>query len=62
MKLNTLALASWPTSFAGDAALTWNHRNRVTQGIGGLIVAQDTAGAYSPEGNYTVEVLIGGVV
>lgn len=62
VKLNALGYGSWPSTIIGDAALTWSHRNRVSQGIGGLMVAQDTAGAYALEGNYTIEVLVGGVV
>jgi len=62
VKINTLGYGSWPSTIIGDAALTWSHRNRVSQGIGGLMVAQDTAGSYTPEGNYTIEVLVGGVV
>lgn len=62
VKINTLALPSWPSTTVGDAALTWSHRNRTTQGIGGQMVAQDIAGSYTLEGTITVEVLVGGVV
>jgi len=62
VQINALGYDSWPTTTVGDAAFTWSHRNRVTQGTGTNLVAQDTAGTYTLEGNYTLEVLVGGVV
>ncbi|OQA34465.1 MAG: hypothetical protein BWY56_01891 [Acidobacteria bacterium ADurb.Bin340] len=62
VQINALGYDSWPTTTVGDAAFTWSHRNRVTQGTGTNLVAQDTAGAYTQEGDYTLEVLVGGVV
>jgi hypothetical protein len=56
---------AWPTSFTAgtDRAVTWNHRHRTAQAAAGVVVAQD-AGDYagSPEGNYTIEVRVGGVL
>ena len=53
----------WPNgaSFAGDVTLSWAHRNRTAQS-GFTIVPQDAASVASPEGNYTVDVLIAGTV
>lgn len=62
VQLNGHGLSSWLTTTVGDASLTWSHRNRTTQAVGGLLVAQDTAGSYTPEGTVTVEVLVGGAV
>nr|WP_320132324.1 hypothetical protein [uncultured Holophaga sp.] len=60
VKLNSLAYASWPASTSGDVTLSWTNRNRLTQGIGGQLLAQDDATAATPEGTLKVEVLIGG--
>lgn len=62
VKLNSLDLASWPSTTVGNAVLTWNHRNRVSQGVGVSLVAQDFAGTYSPEGFVRVEISVGGVL
>lgn len=62
VKINALGYNAWPSTIVGDGALTWSHRNRISQGINAALVAQDTAGAFTPEGDYTVEVLVGGVV
>ena len=53
----------WPNgaTYAGTVTLTWAHRNR-TVPVRYAVVAQDAGGASSPEGNYTVAVLIGGMV
>lgn len=60
-----VAGSAWPTSLAHgvDIALTWAHRHRVNLAAAGVVVAQD-AGDYSasPEGNYTVEVRVGGTL
>lgn len=62
VQVNSLGYGSWPSKILGDATYAWSHRNRLTQGIGGAMVAQDTAGAYALEGNYTLEVLVGGAL
>lgn len=62
VKLNAQPYATWPSTTAGDVTLSWNHRNRVDQGVGSSLVAQDFMGGYTPEGNLTIEVLIGGTV
>lgn len=54
----------WLASLDGDAALTLSHRNRVSQRAALRLVPQDdtnTAGV-TQEGNYTIDVLVGGVV
>jgi hypothetical protein len=58
-----------PTSVCNDQArLTFDHRNRVTQKNANALTAQsDTQGvsgvpAQAPEGNYTIELLLDGVV
>jgi hypothetical protein len=61
VKVNALY---WLSSATNDAALTLAHRNRVNQRTAGALVPQDdnnTAGV-TEEGNYTIEVLVGGVV
>jgi len=62
VKLNNLAYASWPATTTGDATLSWSHRSRIEQGVGGQLVAQDAAGNYTIEGTLTIEVLIDGVI
>ena len=54
---------AWPNgaTYSGDVTLTWAHRNRTAQS-GSAIVAQDAASVGSPEGTYTVDVLIAGIV
>jgi hypothetical protein len=60
IRVNTLA---WPTTTTGDATMTWAHRNRVTQATAETVLSQDAASvAAGPEGNYTVEVRVGGVL
>ena len=54
----------WPdgANYYGDVTLTWAHRNRHAQ-PGFQVVSQDAASvAAGPEGTYTVEVLVDGVV
>jgi hypothetical protein len=46
----------------GDITLAWAHRNRVTATAAGVLVAQDVAGSYTPEGVYQIDSLVGGVV
>lgn len=61
VRINTLA---WPNgaTLHGDVTLSWAHRLRTAQ-LGRAIVSQDADSAVAPiEGNYTVEVLIAGVV
>jgi hypothetical protein len=50
----------WPTATKEDATLAWAHRHRTAQ----TNVVQQNAGnqAAAPEGNYTVEVLVGGTL
>lgn len=60
--LNGSTYETWWATTLNDLTLSWNHRNRVSQGVGGAMVKQDTGGTYTPEGTYTVEVLVGGVV
>ena len=62
VKLNNLAYASWPATTTGDVTLSWSHRNRVTQGIGQTLIAQDVAGSYTPEGTITVKAYVGGTL
>jgi hypothetical protein len=62
VKMNNLGYANWPTSTLSDAVLSWSHRNRITQGVNGAMVSQDTAGTYTIEGTITVEVYVGGVL
>jgi hypothetical protein len=63
VQVNALGYVAWPVTTTGDAVFTWSHRNRLTQGIGGAMVAQDTAGSFTLEaGSYTVEILVNGVV
>jgi hypothetical protein len=63
VQVNALGYVAWPTTTIGDAVFTWSHRNRLTQGIGGAMVPQDTAGSFTLEaGSYTVEILVNGVV
>jgi hypothetical protein len=51
--------AAFPSTTTGDAVLTWNHRYR----LGPFIIAQDAGDvAGGPEGNYTIEVAIDGVL
>lgn len=55
---------AWPNgaTYHGDVMLAWAHRNRTAQ-AGAVIVQQDAASvAAGPEGTYTVEVLVAGVV
>ena len=50
----------WPVSTVGDALLTWAHRHRTQQAD---VVQQDAGNqAAAPEGDYDVDVLVGGVV
>jgi hypothetical protein len=53
----------WPNgrTYSGDVTLSWAHRNRTSQS-GYTIVPQDAASVGSPEGNYTVDVLVAGTV
>lgn len=62
VRLNGFGLVSWPTSTTGDVTLAWSHRNRLAQGPGTLLVAQDLAGSFVIDGTLTLEVLIDGVV
>jgi len=62
VKLNGQPYATWPATTTGDVTLSWSHRNRVAQGQGAPLVAQDVAGSYAIEGTLTIEVLIAGVV
>jgi hypothetical protein len=62
VKLNNLAYASWPTTTTGDVTLSWSHRNRVTQGVGSALVAQDVAGSYAIEGTLTIKAYVDGVL
>jgi hypothetical protein len=50
----------WPTATKEDATLAWAHRHRTAQ----TSVVQQDAGnqAAAPEGNYTVEVFVGGTM
>jgi hypothetical protein len=51
--------AAFPATTSGDVTITWNHRYR----LGPFIVAQnagDVAGG--PEGNYTIEIAINGIL
>lgn len=58
VKLNGVGMGSWPRSVVGNATLSWSHRNRTQQGS--TIVLQDApSGTFTPEGTYTVEVLLG---
>ena len=52
---------SWPDgkTYTGDVTLSWAHRNRTMQSG---IVAQDAPSVGTPEGTYTVDVLIDGIV
>lgn len=51
--------AAFPSTTAGDAVITWNHRYR----LGPFIVAQDAADvAGGPEGNYTLAIVINSVL
>jgi hypothetical protein len=51
----------YPDEITGDAVLTWNDRNRVAQGQ--PAIPQDAASVPGGiEGNYTIEVLIDGIV
>lgn len=60
-----VAGSAWPASVTGgvDIPITWAHRHRLLQFADLLLVAQD-AGDYSasPEGDYTVEIRVGGVL
>lgn len=62
LKLNGLAYASWPTTTSGDITLSWSHRNRLAQGVGQQLVAQDVAGTYSLEGSLTVRAYVAGLL
>ena len=55
---------TWPDgcTFTGDVTLTWAHRNKYTQDLR-QVVHQDAASVEAgPEGTYTIEVLIAGMV
>ena len=54
---------SWPDgkTYTGDVTLTWAHRNRTAR-TGLAIVQQDAVSVGSPEGSYTIDVLIAGIV
>jgi hypothetical protein len=57
--------AAWPaTLVAGvDVVVTWAHRHRLNQATAGLVVSQDADDqAAAPEGNYTIEVRVGGTL
>lgn len=62
VRLNGFDYEHWPATTTGDVILSWSHRNRVSQGSGASLVAQDFAGTYTPEGTITVEALVAGVV
>lgn len=62
VRLNGLDCASWPVQVDGTATLQWSNRNRVQQGVGGGLVAQDSDTSYPVEGHIQVEVLVNGVV
>lgn len=63
VKVNTLDYSAWPTTTIGDNALTWAHRNRVSEGSGLLPTLQsDPSGSFTPEGTVTVEVYVGGTL
>ncbi len=51
-----------PPEVVGDAAITWSHRNRVTQYAADQIVQQDVSSGYSAEGDYLLEFWIDGVL
>jgi hypothetical protein len=54
---------AWPSSVTGDAVVTWNHRHRTVQTAAGVLVSQDADDvATAPEGTYTVQVRVGGVL
>jgi hypothetical protein len=56
---------AWPTSLVAgvDVVVTWAHRHRLDQATAGLVVSQDADDqAAAPEGNYTVQVLVGGAL
>lgn len=59
-----VAGVTWPTSFAAgaDRAVTWVGRNRILQAAQGLVIAQDDTYNWPEEGNYTIEVRVGGVL
>jgi hypothetical protein len=62
VRLNSTA---WPTSLVAgvDVVVTWAHRHRLDQAAAGLIVSQDADDqAAAPEGNYTIEVRVGGTL
>lgn len=55
----------WPATTIGDATLTWEHRNRITQRTNNVVIAQDAVGlGYTPEGSgtYSVQVFVGGTL
>lgn len=58
--------AAWPTTLAHGGAginVSWNIRHRIDQAAAGVVVAQDAASfSASAEGNYTVEVRVGGTL
>lgn len=62
VRLNNLAYAAWPATTTGDVSLSWSHRNRLSQGVGQPLVAQDVAGTYTVEGTVTVAVYIDGTL
>jgi hypothetical protein len=56
VRVNTLY---WPAQIVLDATLTWAHRNRLAQTS---VVQQDAASQGTQEGNYTVQVYVGGTL
>ena len=62
VQIQSFAYPTFPVTTVGNAALTWSHRNRISQTSAGTMVAQDYAGTYSPEGIVRVEVSVGGTL
>lgn len=54
---------AWPSSVTGDAVVTWAHRHRTVQTDSGVLVSQDADDvAAAPEGTYTVQVRVDGLL
>ena len=55
---------AWPdgATYAGNVTLTWAHRNKYAQELRDIVHQDAGSDPAGPEGTYTIEVLIGGVV
>jgi hypothetical protein len=52
----------WPETLTDDVVVTWAHRSRAQQLLAGGLVTQDDTGLWAPEGSYTIQVWVDGLL